>query len=142
MKRHLGASREGRETGDEGSRWALASVPKRLHTLILTGELTHHSVHTLEAEIERCCAEGITGLTLDLRELDYIDPIGVAVIAFRARLCARRGYEFTLIQGPPRVHRLFEQAGVADSLPFSRELPGAANAEPRQTRPRRLRAVM
>lgn len=97
---------------------ALASPNVWTHTLILTGELTRRSAHTLEAEIERLCEDGVTGITLDLRELTHIDSIGVAVIAFRSGLCKRRGYDFALIQGPRLVHRAFERAGIADYLPF------------------------
>jgi anti-anti-sigma factor len=96
----------------------LASVSVWTHTLILTGELNHRSAHVLEAEIERLCEEGVTGITLDLRDLTYIDSIGVAVIAFRCDLCKRRGYDFALIPATPFIHRTFEQAGVTDLLPF------------------------
>lgn len=98
-----------------------SSVTIREHTLILTGELDSRSAHALEAEIERLCDEGVTSITLDLRELDYIDPAGVAVIAFRCRLCQRRGYEFALIPGGRMIHRAFEQAGVAGLLPFQED---------------------
>jgi anti-anti-sigma factor len=101
--------------------FALTSVSDRTHTLILTGELDHRSAHALEAEIERLCKEGVTGITLDLRELTYIDSIGVAVIAFRYRLCKRRGYDLAVIPGSRLIHRAFEQAGVKDLLPFERE---------------------
>jgi anti-sigma B factor antagonist len=97
-------------------------VPTRVragqHTLILTGELDRGSVRTLEEEIERLCEEGVTGITLDLRELTYIDSIGVAVIVFRCGLCQRRGHEFALIPGSRLIHRAFEQAGVTELLPF------------------------
>jgi len=96
----------------------LASVGVQAHTLILTGELDHRSAPALEAEIERLCEGGVTGITLDLRELTHIDSIGVAVIAFRCDLCKRRGYEFSLIPGSRFVQRAFEQAGVTDLLPF------------------------
>jgi anti-anti-sigma factor len=101
--------------------FAPAGVSAKPHTLILTGELDRRSAHALEAEIERLCEEGVTGITLDLRELTYIDSIGVAVIAFRCRLCRRRGYEFSLIPGSTLINRAFEQAGVADVLPFSQD---------------------
>ena len=91
------------------------------HTLILTGALDRRSAHALEAEIERICEEGVAGITLDLRQLTYIDSIGVAVIAFRCRLCLRRGYEFSLIRGSRSINRVFEKAGVSDVLPFQRE---------------------
>ncbi len=88
------------------------------HTLVLTGSLTHRSAHALEVEIERLCDEGVSAVTLDLRQLGRIDSIGVAVVAFRCGLCQRRGLGFTLIPGPPPVQRAFEQAGVSDLLPF------------------------
>jgi anti-sigma B factor antagonist len=91
------------------------------HTLILTGELDGGSARALETEIERLCEEGVTGITLDLRGLKYIDSIGVAVIAFRCGLCRRRGFDFALIPGSRFIHRVFEQAGVADLLPFQEE---------------------
>ena len=93
----------------------------RPHTLILTGELDRGSAHALEAEIDRLCEEGVTAITLDLRGLTYIDAIGVAVIAFRCRLCQRRGYEFALIPGPQLIQRAFERAGVTDQLPFQED---------------------
>ncbi len=109
--------------------FAPASVTAREHTLILTGELNGSSAHALEAEIEGLCEEGVTSITLDLRELAYIDSIGVAVIAFRCRLCQRRGYEFTLIPGGRMIHRAFEQAGVAGLLPFHADDVAPARSE-------------
>ena len=50
------------------------SVSVWMHTLILTGELTHGSAHTLEVEIERLFKEGVTGITLDLRQLTLHRP--------------------------------------------------------------------
>ena len=100
---------------------ALPSPRVRTHTLILTGELDRRSAHALEAEIERLCEDGVTGITLDLRELTYIDSIGVAVIMFRCGLCKKRGYDFSLIPGSRFVQRVFEQSGVSDELPFQRQ---------------------
>jgi anti-anti-sigma factor len=105
------------DSGESG--FVPASVPARTHTLILTGELNRASAHALEAEIERLCEEGVTGITLDLRELSYIDSIGVAVIAFRCGLCERRGYDFAVIPGSRLIQRAFEQAGVINLLPFA-----------------------
>jgi anti-anti-sigma factor len=101
-------------------RLVLASTSIWTHTLVLTGELDHRSAHALEAEIERLCEEGVTGIALDLRELTYIDSIGVAVIVFRCGYCRRRGFDFTLVPGSPEVQSAFERAGVSDALPFRR----------------------
>jgi anti-anti-sigma factor len=91
---------------------ALTSVGVWRHTIVLTGALTHGTAHELEIEIEQRCADGVTALTLDLRELAYIDPIGVSVIAFRSRLCKRRGYDFAVVAGSPMMCRALAQAGV------------------------------
>jgi anti-anti-sigma factor len=103
-------------TGDAS--FGPAGMVAREHTLILTGTLDGRSANALEAEIERLCEEKVTSITLDLSELSYIDGIGVAVVAFRCRLCQRRGYDFGLIPGSRMIHRAFEQAGVAGLLPF------------------------
>ncbi|MBA3809719.1 MAG: STAS domain-containing protein [Solirubrobacterales bacterium] len=107
----------------------LTSVGVWKHTLVLTGALDHHSAHELEAEIERLCEEGVTSITLDLRELTYIDSIGVAVIAFRCGLCKRRGYDFAVIPGSRLIQHAFERADVTNMLPFE-EQDGAGQQMP------------
>lgn len=92
----------------------LAGGPQRTHTLILEGELHRRSAAAVEVEIERLCDEGVTGITLDLRELSYVDSIGIAVIAFRSGLCKRRGHDFSVISGSPVIRRALEQAGVTE----------------------------
>jgi anti-anti-sigma factor len=94
---------------------------------VLTGELNQRSAHALEAEIERLCEEQVSGITLDLRELEQIDPTGVAVIAFRSGLCKRRGFDFEVIAGSAPINAAFERAGVADLLGLE---DGAASATP------------
>ncbi len=99
-------------------RAALRSAGMWTHTLVLTGELTRRSAHALETEIEDLCEKGVTGITLDLRQLTYIDSVGVSVIAFRCGLCQRQGYAFSLIPGARFIQRAFEQAGIVEELPF------------------------
>jgi anti-anti-sigma factor len=99
-------------------------TPVWRHTLVLTGELTHRSAHTLEVELERLCEDGVTAILLDLRQLAHIDAIGIAVIAFRCGLYRRRGLAFTLVPGSRSIQRAFERAGVSD-LPFQLDEVGA-----------------
>jgi anti-anti-sigma factor len=95
-----------------------AGATRRVHRLELIGELDRISAPVLEREIERLCEEGVDAVTLDLRRVTHIDPTGVAVIAFRSWLCRKRGFEFELIPGPPRVQRAFARACLLDRLPF------------------------
>lgn len=127
----FGGSVQAQPAGNETSA-VLRSVSPRAHTVILTGELTHRSAHALEVEIERLCEEDVASITLDLRQLRYIDSIGAAVIAFRAGLCKRQGHGFSLIPGSRAVQRAFEQAGMIGLLPFQDD----------EVMARRLRAVV
>ncbi|HWG09474.1 MAG TPA: STAS domain-containing protein [Solirubrobacteraceae bacterium] len=109
----------GKPAARNQARFAQLRAASRMHTLVLSGSLDRGSVHELEREIERVCAEGVAGITLDLRGLSYIEPIGVAVIGIRCRLCLRRGFEFALVRGPRNVQRAFEKAGLSERLPFT-----------------------
>jgi anti-anti-sigma factor len=93
----------------------LASAPVWKHKLILTGTLDQRTVVELEDEIECLCEEGVTILTLDLRQLDAIDSVGARTIALRGAACKMRGRDFAVVPGSPVVHRALVEAG-AESL--------------------------
>jgi anti-anti-sigma factor len=97
-------------------RLTLAESRARTHTLIPSGNLDRQSAPVLEAEIERLFDSGVTSLVLDLRQLARVDSTGLAVLAFRCRLCRRHGYELKLIPGTLLMQRAFEDAGVTDLL--------------------------
>jgi anti-anti-sigma factor len=98
----------------------LASTPVWRHRLILTGKLDSGSASELEEEIECLCQEGVTILTLDLRQLDVIDPTGATVIAFCGAACRRRGRDFAVIPGSRVIHSALTEAGAADLLTLDR----------------------
>jgi anti-anti-sigma factor len=104
--------------------------PERMHTLVLTGELDSASTHTLVREIAHLCRDGATGITLDLGNLNYIDPTGVAAVLFMGRWCQKRGYDFALIPGSWLIQRSFELAGLIDGLPFKDTTPMPLAPEP------------
>lgn len=93
-----------------------ASAPVWRHKLILTGKLDYHSAPELEEEIECLCEEGVTILTLDLRQLDAIDATGVTAIALRSTACKRRGHDFAVIPGSGVISRALAEAGAANLL--------------------------
>jgi anti-anti-sigma factor len=104
-----------RPAASRGGTLALVPAPSRAHTLIPTGTLNARSASILEAAIERVESQ-VSRLTLDLRELTSIDPTGIAVVAFRARLCERRGLPVRVVPNSPLVRRAFERAGIAGLL--------------------------
>jgi len=141
MKRHLSLAASNRHAHDQGeetgtvahqrragaasgepsgrvsarSRLQLAHGRTWRHTLILTGKLDLQSASELEEEIECLCQEGVTTLTLDLRQLNAIDFTGARTIAFRSALCKRRGHDFAVISGSGPVGRTLVEAGATDT---------------------------
>jgi anti-sigma B factor antagonist len=98
-----------------------------VHTLQLSGELDMAAVPSLEARVRRLCAtHGTHGITLDMRDLRFIDSTGLAAIVLVSRLCAKQGLEFELIHGPRSVQRLFEITGMIDALPFREQVEAPA----------------
>ncbi len=94
----------------------LASTLVWRHRLILTGKLDHGSASELEEEIECLCEEGVTILTLDLRQLEAIDSTGATVIACSGAACRRRGHDFAVIPGSRVVHGALTEAGATNLL--------------------------
>jgi anti-anti-sigma factor len=94
----------------------LAHEPVWRHKLILTGKLDHHSAPELAEEIECLCEEGVTTLTLDLRQLEAIDSTGVTAIARRGAVCKLRGHDFAVIPGSRSVRHALAEAGADDLL--------------------------
>jgi anti-sigma B factor antagonist len=89
------------------------------HTLRLIGELDMAGVPSLEGAFARICADGTRSLTIDMQQLGFIDSTGLAAIVHVSGVCARHGYSFELIPGPPAVQRLFEVTGLDGVLPFA-----------------------
>jgi anti-anti-sigma factor len=98
----------------------LASKPVWRHRLTLTGKLDYRSASELEEEIDCLCQEGVTILTLDLRQLDAIDPTGATAIAFCGAACRRRGHDFAVIPGSRFIRRVLTEAGATDLLALDR----------------------
>ncbi len=89
------------------------------HTVRLRGELDMAGVPSLEATVERICAEGARSVTIDLAELTFIDSTGLAAIVHVSALCAKHGCDFEILPGPRAVQRLFEVTGLDVVLPFA-----------------------
>jgi anti-sigma B factor antagonist len=94
------------------------SVVGGRHTLVLTGELDVAQAADVEAVLQRVSANGTGGLTLDLSGLTFMGSTGVRLVLLARELCAKRGSEFRVVPGPPKVQQVFELTGVAGVLPF------------------------
>ena len=96
----------------------LTLAPERpwSHTLILKGDLDHHSAAELEDELVCLLEEGVTALTLDLRELHELDSRGAHVIALQSALFKGRGRRFGVLAGSPAVQGALAATGGPDLI--------------------------
>ncbi len=108
--------RAGRAQERKRPQLTLASAPAWNHKLVLKGTLDRRTVVELEDEIECLCEEGVTLLTLDLRQLDAIDSTGAKAIACGGVACKQRGRRFTVVPGSPAVNRALADAGAEGLL--------------------------
>lgn len=86
----------------------------------LAGDFDMQATFTVEPALERALqTPGLRRIDLDLSRLDFIDSTGLGVIVRVHAEAQREGIELQLRRGPPNVHRVFEQTGFADALPFA-----------------------
>jgi anti-anti-sigma factor len=84
----------------------------------LVGELDLAEVVPLQAELDRLCSNGLARLTLDLRELDFLDSTGLHLLIKLRTRCESQELPLTLVPGPPSVQRLFQITGTDDHFTF------------------------
>lgn len=85
--------------------------------LALSGELDLAGAPELDQALSAVREAG-TALTLDLTDLEFIDSSGLGVLVRFHNAAVASGYEYSVIPGPPPVHRAFVLSGLDQALPF------------------------
>ncbi len=75
-------------------------------TLVVVGELDLASAPELERAVELLCREGVEGLTIDLRQLSFIDCAGFATLISASDFCHDCGCAPRLVASDGPVRRL------------------------------------
>ena len=89
-------------------------------TAAVTGEFDMAATFTVEPALERALEEqALRRLTLDLSGVTFIDSTGVGIVLWLVGETQARDVAMRIVPGPPEVQRVFETAGLADSLPFA-----------------------
>jgi anti-anti-sigma factor len=84
----------------------------------LAGELDLAEVEALQAEFDRLCSNGLSGVTIDLSELDFLDSTGLHLLMTLRGRCESESLALTLVPGPPAVQRLFQITGTDGHFTF------------------------
>jgi anti-anti-sigma factor len=69
-------------------------------------------------EVRAACEAADGPLVLDLRRVKFLDTSGLRLVLELQRRAESRGTGFAVVQGAPRVQRLFEIAGLTHRLRF------------------------
>ncbi|MCW3068601.1 MAG: anti-sigma factor antagonist [Solirubrobacterales bacterium] len=112
------ASQAGRHLGVHGVR------RDGVDTVVLSGELDIASYPRLEATTRQLEARGARAITLDLRELKFMDLAGVRAILEVHERSEEHGCVLQLIPGPWQIQSLFERTGLLKILPFQQATDG------------------
>lgn len=90
--------------------------------LALSGELDLAGAPDLTEALNEAREAG-GRLTLDLTDLEFIDSSGLGVLVRFNNAAAADGCVYTVIAGPPQVHRAFVLSGLDQALPFVAPTP-------------------
>lgn len=90
--------------------------------LVPSGELDIDSAPVLDEALRRA-ADAETPVTVDLRELTFMDSTGLHLLVDAATRLERSGGSLTLVRGRPEVQRVFEITGLDARLAFVDEPP-------------------
>ena len=82
------------------------------------GEVDIATVGEIDARLRELNQAGFRHVVLDLRRLTFIDSTGVRLVLTWHAAARQNGIDFTVLEGPPAVQRVFALAGVLDHLPF------------------------
>ena len=85
----------------------------------LAGELDLANAAEVGEALEAAVAQ-VTGtvVCIDCAQLEFIDSSGLGVLVRFNNAATAAGYEYTVVPGPPQVHRAFVLSGLDQALPF------------------------
>lgn len=86
--------------------------------LVLIGELDIAGAEQLDGAIQDACTKG-SHVELDLEGLRFVDSSGLRAFLALHNAAATGEFTYSLIAGPPEVHRTFELTGLDRVLVFS-----------------------
>ena len=83
----------------------------------IAGELDLATVEEVDSAL-RSLANTKRAVTLDLRELRFIDSTGLRLILEIDALARQDGFNFAVVRGPETVQRIFAMTGMENHLVF------------------------
>ena len=82
------------------------------------GEVDLATTESISARVEELVCDGFTRVVLDLRAVTFLDSSGLRMVLELCTSADAGQWEFSVIEGPPAVQRIFELTGVRPRVPF------------------------
>jgi len=98
----------------------LTRTPGRA-TLTLVGELDLVTTPRLSKYLSTLAQTGQGLIVIDLRQLTFLDSIGVRALVAADSFVRRDGWSLAIVKGPPQVQRVLEICGLTEVLPLADE---------------------
>lgn len=117
----MAETKEGSREVRDGMLTLRISVDAAAQTLALVGELDMANAATLASELENLeAAAGGEPITIDMRELEFIDSTGIAVLvaAYRRAKAADESHLRFIRSQATGVQRVMDVTGLEKELPF------------------------
>jgi anti-anti-sigma factor len=91
----------------------------------LTGAMETADLNRMEEEFNKTFEAGITGLIVDVAELESLTSAGFGSVVHLSRILQERGGMFVLASAPPDFLGLIELLGLQDKLVLAENMNGA-----------------
>jgi anti-sigma B factor antagonist len=95
------------------------------HLISFCGELDLANAGTAEAELNEALEATGKEVVVDLRELEFIDSTGIALLVAALRRSDGSSRLRFVPDKSPAVARVLELTGIEEKLPLTESLPGA-----------------
>ena len=86
--------------------------------VVVAGELDIATAPQLQDAIDGILRDRVDEVVLDLRELEFLDSTGIALVVGIDRVARRDGLAFAVVRGGPQIQRVFTIAGLDEHLAF------------------------
>jgi anti-sigma B factor antagonist len=93
--------------------------------LSVQGEVDLATAAELETALRRALETPTERLVVDLREVQFMDSTGLAMLVEHDRLAREAGRRLIVVKGPPQVQRAFDVTGLSTRLTMVDEPPPA-----------------
>ena len=94
--------------------------------VVVRGEIDLATADAVRADL-RAAFERSGIVVLDLREVDFMDTQGLAVVIETQQTSAATGTRFAITRAPDHVHRLFDMIGLTPRLTIVDDPAAAAS---------------